>query len=384
MKKIKINTTSGSWDRHSCCPEPAQHLDRGTDIPVCPEPAQHLIVGQTFLSVQNPYHQPRLSAHQVIIQISKPTRKTDRQECLVPRSDVPEQTGMSVPRSVFLPTLSSGIPIQKSFRHLPHWTCDAVLYWITFRLADSLPQDKLKAWQEEKDIWLKHNPKPWSDKQFLEYMNRFGDRLEKWLDTGYGSRALARQDIRTIVQECMLRFNGERLLLHAAVIMPNHVHLLMETLGQNKLPQIMKGMKGVSARKTNQYMGSSGKFWSDESFDHIVRNEFQYKRLIQYVAENPTKAGLKNTSIGSTKQILIMGQTFLSVQNLHKTSIVGQTFLSVQNPYHQPRLSAHQVIIQISNPRRKTDRQECLSHDRMHFKLTGMYGREELWDSQDL
>ena len=309
MKKIKINTTSDRGTdipvcpepaQHSdrgtdipVCPEPAQHLDRGTDIPVCPEPAQHLDRGTDIPVCPEPIPPtPSLcpSSNNPNIQANAQNGQTGMS---VPRSDVPEQTGMSVPRSVFLPTLSSGIPIQKSFRHLPHWTCDAVLYWITFRLADSLPQDKLKAWQEEKDIWLKHNPKPWSDKQFLEYMNRFGDRLEKWLDTGYGSRALARQDIRTIVQECMLRFNGERLLLHAAVIMPNHVHLLMETLGQNKLPQIMKGMKGVSARKTNQYMGSSGKFWSDESFDHIVRNEFQYKRLIQYVAENPTKAGLK-------------------------------------------------------------------------------------------
>jgi len=72
-------------------------------------------------------------------------------------------------------------------------------------------------------------------------------------------------------------------------------------------------------------------------------------------------------SVQNPHNTSIVGQTFLSVQNLHNTSIVGQTFLSVQNPYHQPRLSAHQVIIQISKPTRKTDRQECLSHDQMYL-----------------
>jgi len=119
-----------------------------------------------------------------------------------------------------------------------------------------------------------------------------GARLDDWLDAGYGSRALARNEVRTPVAECLLRFNEERLLLHTGVMMPTHVHLLMEPLGEQKLRQLMKGIKGASARKANQVLETSGTFWLDESFDHIVRSEEQYHYYLRYVAENPVKAGL--------------------------------------------------------------------------------------------
>jgi len=183
--------------------------------------------------------------------------------------------------------------IHKTRRHLPHWTADAMIYWVGFRLADSLPQDKLNQWREERDIWLQQNPQPWNDAQWHDYNTRFGARFDEWLDAGYGSCALARPDVRAEVRECILRFDGERLHVHAAVIMPNHVHLLIETLGENKLPQLMKGIKGASARKANQIIGASGQFWRDESFDHIVRSDAQYRHYLDYIAQNPVKAKLK-------------------------------------------------------------------------------------------
>ncbi len=74
--------------------------------------------------------------------------------------------------------------------------------------------------------------------------------------------------------------------------MPPHVHLLIEPLGTRRLSDLLKGIKGASARATNKILGSSGTFRLEESFDHIVRNESQYLRFQRYIAENPSKANL--------------------------------------------------------------------------------------------
>ena len=183
--------------------------------------------------------------------------------------------------------------IHKTNRNLPHWTREGSVYWITFRLADSLPQEKLTAWRAERECWLNQHPHPWSEEEWKEYDESLGERLQSWLDAGYGSCALMRPDVRQIMQDCLLRFDGERLRLHNAVIMPNHVHLLLEPLAGNELAELLKGIKGASARKANQILGNTGTaFWMDESYDHIVRSERQRQHFIRYIAENPVKAKL--------------------------------------------------------------------------------------------
>ena len=124
--------------------------------------------------------------------------------------------------------LRDDVEIIKTHRHLPHWQRQGAVYWITFRLADSLPQSRLKAFRHERDIWLNWNPKPWTPETEAEYQTRYGERLENWLDTGYGSCALKRSDCRNPVRSCLLKFQNQRLCLHHGVIMPNHVHLLIQ------------------------------------------------------------------------------------------------------------------------------------------------------------
>ena len=177
-------------------------------------------------------------------------------------------------------------------RRLPHWQNDGAIYWITFRLADAIPPDKRRAFQEARRLWLKRHPEPWTDAEWKEFNRRFDEKIEFWLDAGMGSRALARVDARKVVKNCLLRFDGERHRLHAAVIMPTHVHLLTEPLGGHELSRILQGIKGASAREINKLMGVTGTFWLGESYDHIVRSEKQYWRFVRYIAENPTKAGL--------------------------------------------------------------------------------------------
>ena len=142
-------------------------------------------------------------------------------------------------------------------RRLPHWKKDGAIYWITFRLADAI-RDKRRTFQDARKRWLKRHPEPWTDVEWKEYNRRFDEKIESWLDAGMGSRALARVDAREAVKNCLLRFDGERHRLHAAVIMPTHVHLLMEPLGVHDLSRILQGIKGASALKSTNSWASPG------------------------------------------------------------------------------------------------------------------------------
>ncbi len=185
------------------------------------------------------------------------------------------------------------LPITITRRNLPHWTQAGAIYWTTFRLADSLPSKKLKTWKLERDIWLKLNPTPWNHQTWKIYHRRFGNRLEDWLDAGYGECILKDSKLRTIISDVFLRFHGERHRIHHGVIMPNHAHLLLEPFKNETLSYILKGMKGCSARMANLQLGTSGTFWMDESYDHIVQSEAQYHHFINYILDNPIKAHLQ-------------------------------------------------------------------------------------------
>ena len=79
--------------------------------------------------------------------------------------------------------------------------------------------------------------------------------------------------------------------VHAWVVMPNHVHVLMEP--RASLGAITKRLKGTTARAANSILGRTGKyFWQDESFDHWVRDEAQFAKIKRYIERNPVAAGL--------------------------------------------------------------------------------------------
>ena len=101
---------------------------------------------------------------------------------------------------------------------------------------------------------------------------------------------------RSIALKHCLFENGKRIELYAAVIMPNHVHLLLAPLEGDlaepfSLAEIMKSIKGISARNINKLLGRRGQLWQDESFDRIMRaTEFDFKK--NYILANPIDAGL--------------------------------------------------------------------------------------------
>lgn len=177
-------------------------------------------------------------------------------------------------------------------RTLPHWQQVGCTYFVTFRLADSLPQETLRQWQAEHDAGLRQHPAPHTDGEQREFHERFSERMQQWLDAGYGECWLRKPDISAVVEEALKHFSGERYVLNAYVIMPNHVHVLVTPHSVWRLDQIIHSWKSYSANQINKTLSRGGPVWQEEYFDHVVRNERSLDRFEAYIRQNPSQAGL--------------------------------------------------------------------------------------------
>jgi REP element-mobilizing transposase RayT len=166
--------------------------------------------------------------------------------------------------------------------NLPHWRQDGVTYFVTFRTADSLPQEKLKQWQKEKDEWLKQHPEPHDEEVKREFYEKFPERIQKWLDQGHGACLLGNTEYKAIVEGALRHFDGDRYDLDEYVVMPNHVHVIV-TPNSHPLSEILHSWKSFTASQINKKAGSSGAFWQKESFDHIVRSPAQLEKIRSYI-----------------------------------------------------------------------------------------------------
>lgn len=161
-------------------------------------------------------------------------------------------------------------------RHLPHWQRPDSALFITWRLHGSLPLRVIAASLKELDI----------GKRF--------QLLDRELDRGdYGPTWLKDVRLSTIVVDA-LHHGAEHLQLYrlsAYAVMSNHVHILIWP--KSLLPEITKAIKGFTAHEANRVLRRTGKkFWQDESFDHAVRSEDEFCRIMKYIERNPVKAGL--------------------------------------------------------------------------------------------
>ncbi len=183
-------------------------------------------------------------------------------------------------------------PVEIRQRNLPHWTQPGVTYFVTFRSADSLPQEKLEQLRTERERWSKTHHEPLSNSDKQEYRRLFAQKVEEWLDAGIGSCVLREHRAAKIVAEALQHFDGKRYTLGAWVVMPNHVHVLVTPLKEWKLVDILHSWKSFTANEIHKLIGGSGQLWQHESYDHIVRNEDELARIEEYIRDNPMKAGI--------------------------------------------------------------------------------------------
>ena len=140
-------------------------------------------------------------------------------------------------------------PIAFLSGDLPHWRQDGVTYFVTFRLADSLPQEKLRRWQQERAQWLATHPEPHDRATRLDYFQRFPQRMQDWLDAGDGCCILRLKDPKTTVEDALRHFTGQRYDLDEFVVAPNHVHALVTPLGHTGLSSILHSWKSFTAHE---------------------------------------------------------------------------------------------------------------------------------------
>ena len=169
---------------------------------------------------------------------------------------------------------------------LPHWHQNEKYVFVTFRLADSLPQNKLNELRDEKLKWEKLHPLPRSEKDEKEYQKLFGSVIDRWLDNNYGACLLQKDENRAIVENALHFYDGLRYELISYVVMPNHVHILVRALGDREILSTIYSIKNYTARQINKATGSRGHLWQSESFDRLIRSEEHLKRVIHYIVRN--------------------------------------------------------------------------------------------------
>jgi REP element-mobilizing transposase RayT len=175
--------------------------------------------------------------------------------------------------------------------YLPHFDKPGTIQMITFRLGDAMPASLRSEWeaflsiQEEREKRIK---------------------LEAYLDLGRGECVLRRPSVAKMLEETLLRFNEQRYRMCAWVVMPNHVHALVE-LWDIPMGALLKAWKGASARAINQELGRAGELWQREYWDRYIRDADHYAKARHYIEWNPVKAGLvcepQNWPHGSASRI---------------------------------------------------------------------------------
>jgi putative transposase len=189
---------------------------------------------------------------------------------------------------------------------LPHWRQDGCTYFVTFRLADSIPAGILRELEYERALWLKargidpvdHQWKqrfaklPANDRRLYE---RFVSRaMNKSLDQCHGSCVLRDRSIAELVAAALDYFHASRAWTGDFVVMPNHVHALLTPIDGFELEDILHSIKSYTANEINRLLNLDGTLWQKESHDHIVRDTEQLEAFQAYITANPKKANLRD------------------------------------------------------------------------------------------
>ena len=160
-------------------------------------------------------------------------------------------------------------------RHLPHWIPPEAAIFLAWRLAGSPPPAIPDLILVKGEIRRKPDPEKHLRGPFWLQDTRIAAMLVQTLHYGKAVRRMYH--------------------LHAWVIMPNHIHVILEPYLE--LATITRWFKGRTSRIANRILGRTGKpFWQDESFDRWIRGAGELQKLIDYVETNPVKAGLVTTA----------------------------------------------------------------------------------------
>ena len=189
-------------------------------------------------------------------------------------------------------------------RKLPHWSQAGAVTFITFRTHDSMPQDVVERWRNDRWQWLRQhgiNPRNPAWREELsglarplqnEFFSTFSQRWHDELDRCHGACVLSDPVNAKTVADSLLKFDGTRYVLTDFIVMPNHVHLLAAFEDEDAMLTQCESWKRFTGRRINCHIVAQGRFWQQDGFDHLVRSMAQFEHFRKYIATNPDKAGL--------------------------------------------------------------------------------------------
>ncbi len=193
--------------------------------------------------------------------------------------------------------------VERIDRRLPHWDQAGTFAFVTFRLIDSLPVACVAGFKRERsellkaaglnskaDLKIEINRLPRREASLLRWrlFKAWDEQLEKFR----GSCYLRRYDASRIVADGLRRFDGDRYVIAAFAILPNHVHLLAAFAQPGAITAQGAAWRKFWAREINRLVGRKGHLWQGDQFDHLVRSPESFARTRQYIIDNPRKAGL--------------------------------------------------------------------------------------------
>lgn len=183
-------------------------------------------------------------------------------------------------------------------RNLPHYHTPEAVYFVTFRLAGSLPQEAILCLKQEREATERQIAKITPPKQVKEeirmWRKKYFAKFDQLLDSSSnGVYHLSDKRVANIVADAIKYRDGKEYDLYTYCIMPNHVHMVFSVKRFDKsLYKILQSLKRFTAREANKILRRTGAFWQHESYDHVVRDQEELQRIVRYVLNNPVKAGL--------------------------------------------------------------------------------------------
>jgi len=172
-------------------------------------------------------------------------------------------------------------------RRGPHWRQDGKLSFVTWRQWDSLAREHRESLERERTAWLeRHGGLPLHalpEGTRKAWFRLFQERVQYYLDAGYGSCVLRHPEARRIVTDALHHFNNKRYTLGSFAVAANHVHVLVVPFPGIDLSGIQHSWKSWTANAINRAMGTKGRLWRPECHDRLVRDEEELARTTHYI-----------------------------------------------------------------------------------------------------
>jgi REP element-mobilizing transposase RayT len=186
------------------------------------------------------------------------------------------------------------------YRNLPHWHPPGRSIFLTWRLAGSLPLTVINQLRVIRNQLTRRKTLlagGWTkDNRVMEYKRLFA-KVDAILDKAQtGPLWLKQTGVAALVQQALLVKYAHLYTLWSYVVMANHLHVFLKPKDDSAIGSITKYLKGHTAREANKLLHRTGQpFWQDESFDHWSRDRVEFFRIVEYIENNPVKAGLVET-----------------------------------------------------------------------------------------